>query len=42
VDQYAATVTRWFGVAEGELAGILPNLRNFGGAAYPTDLGFLS
>ena len=31
---------------EGELAGILPNLRNFGAAAgfpgYPTDLGFLA
>jgi uncharacterized protein (DUF1501 family) len=46
VDQYAATLARWFGVAEGELAGILPNLRNFGAAAgyagYPTDLGFLA
>ena len=42
VDQYAATLARWFGVAESELAGILPNLRNFGAAAgYPTDLGFL-
>lgn len=46
VDQYAATLARWFGVADGELAGILPNLRNFGAAAgypaYPTDLGFLA
>ena len=41
VDQYAATLARWFGVADGELAGILPNLRNFGGAGYPTNLGFL-
>jgi uncharacterized protein (DUF1501 family) len=41
VDQYAATLARWFGVAEGELALILPNLRNFGAAGYPTDLGFL-
>ncbi|MCL4696851.1 MAG: DUF1501 domain-containing protein, partial [Burkholderiaceae bacterium] len=43
VDQYAATLARWFGVADAELAGILPNLRNFGTAAgypaYPTDLG---
>ena len=30
VDQYAATLARWFGVADGELAGILPNLRRFG------------
>jgi len=46
VDQYAATLARWFGVGQAELAGILPNLRNFGadaGApAYPTNLGFLS
>ncbi|WP_363800163.1 DUF1501 domain-containing protein [Lysobacter firmicutimachus] len=37
VDQYAATLARWFGVEEGDLDAILPNLRNF-----PTrDLGFL-
>jgi len=46
VDQYAATLARWFGVAETELVGILPNLRNFGvgaGApAYPVDLGFMA
>ncbi len=44
-DQFAATLGRWFGVEEGELARILPNLRNFGKSAgrldYPTDLGFL-
>ncbi|MFO1296743.1 MAG: hypothetical protein U1F25_09865 [Rubrivivax sp.] len=44
MDQYAATLARWFGVAEAELAGILPNLGHFGAAggypAYPTDLGF--
>ena len=46
VDQYAATLARWFGVGPTELAGILPNLRNFGAAAgfagYPTDLGFMA
>jgi len=46
VDQYAATLARWFGVTEGELDGILPNLRQFGVAAgwpaYPTDLGFMA
>ena len=44
-DQFAATLGLWFGVEEGELAQILPNLRNFGKSAgrldYPTDLGFL-
>ena len=46
VDQYAATLAKWFGVTDGELAGILPNLSHFGTAAgrpdYPTDLGFMS
>jgi uncharacterized protein (DUF1501 family) len=46
VDQYAATMATWFGVADGELAGILPNLRHFGAAAgrpdYPTNLGFMA
>jgi hypothetical protein len=46
VDQYAATLAKWFGVTDGELAGILPNLKHFGAAAgrpdYPTNLGFMS
>ena len=46
VDQYAATLAKWFGVADGELAGILPNLRHFGAAAgrpdYPVNLGFMA
>ncbi len=46
VDQYAATLARWFGVADSELDGILPNLRHFGAAAgrpdYPADLGFMA
>ena len=45
VDQYAATLARWFGVSNTELTGILPNLARFGVAAgrsdYPTDLGFM-
>jgi len=37
VDQYAATLGRWFGVSDTSLATVLPNIGNF-----PTrDLGFL-
>ena len=42
VDQYAATLARWFGVADSELAGILPNLANFGQPAYPRNMGFMA
>ena len=41
VDQYAATLARWFGVADAELPGILPNIGHFGGAGYPVNLGFM-
>jgi uncharacterized protein (DUF1501 family) len=36
-DQYAATLARWFGVADGDLAKIAPSLGNF----TDRDLGFL-
>lgn len=43
VDQYAATLARWFGVTDAdELAGILPNIAHFGGAGYPVNLGFMA
>lgn len=42
VDQYAATLAKWFGVADSELAGILPNIGHFGGAGYPLNLGFMA
>ncbi|PJI99545.1 uncharacterized protein (DUF1501 family) [Acidovorax sp. 69] len=45
VDQYAATLAKWFGVADAEMASVLPNITHFGTAAgrpdYPVDLGFL-
>ena len=41
VDQYAATLAKWFGVSSTELPLVLPNLKNFGTPSYPTDLGFL-
>ena len=46
VDQYAATLANWFGVADSELAGVLPNISHFGAAAgradYPVNLGFMA
>jgi uncharacterized protein (DUF1501 family) len=46
VDQYAATLARWFGVSEAEMPNVVPNLRRFGAASgrpdYPTDLGFMA
>ena len=42
VDQYAATMAKWFGVNPGaEMATVLPNIGNFGGA-YPVHLGFMA
>lgn len=41
VHQYSATLARWFGVADTEMDGVLPNLKNFNSAAYPRYLGFL-
>lgn len=45
VDQYAATLAKWFGVTDAEMPGVLPKIVNFGTAAsrpdYPTDLGFM-
>ncbi len=46
VDQYAATLAKWFGVADSEMGALLPNLKNFGVAAgrpdYPANLGFMA
>ncbi|WP_394755573.1 DUF1501 domain-containing protein [Rhodoferax sp.] len=44
VDQYAATLAKWFGVEASEMSGVLPNINRFGVAGgrpdYPIDLGF--
>ncbi len=53
VDQYGATLGKWFGLGDAQLREILPNLKNFGGSLtatdaggsntydYPTDVGFM-
>ena len=45
VDQYAATLAKWFGVSQAEMSGVLPNIGRFGVQGgrpdYPIDLGFL-
>ena len=38
VEQYGATLARWFGVSDAALAGVFPNLTRFPS----NDLGFLS
>lgn len=50
VDQYGATLGKWFGLSEAQVSEILPNLKNFGGGdltvagtqvSYPKDVGFM-
>jgi uncharacterized protein (DUF1501 family) len=48
VDQYAATLGKWFGVPADQLGLIMPNLANFtgqstpSGLVYPPDVGFMA
>jgi uncharacterized protein (DUF1501 family) len=48
VDQYAATLAKWFGVTITEMPTVLPKIVNFGNLAsparldYPVDLGFMA
>jgi uncharacterized protein (DUF1501 family) len=38
VDEYAGTLARWFGLSDGQIRQILPNVGNFGSSPY---LGFM-
>jgi len=38
LEQYAATLAKWFGLSDGDIDTVFPNLRNFG----ERDLGFMS
>lgn len=38
LEQYAATLAKWFGLSDGDIDAVFPNLRNFG----ERDLGFMS
>jgi uncharacterized protein (DUF1501 family) len=46
VDQYAATLARWFGLSDADLVRTLPQLANFGDLGgrpdYPINLGFMA
>ncbi len=42
VDQFAATMAKWFGVSGTEMTSVVPNIGSFGGSGYPIDLGFLA
>ncbi len=46
VDQYAATLAKWFGVTDAEMPQVLANINNFGTPAgradYPWDMGFMA
>jgi len=39
VDQYAATLARWFGVGNGDMATVLPNIGNYNQSSW--NIGFL-
>lgn len=41
VDQYSATLGRWFGLSDQRLLDVFPNLATFPNDSYPHDLGFL-
>ena len=41
VDQYAATLASWFGVAASDLPTVVPSIPNYAGSALGTNIGFV-
>ena len=41
VDQYAATLASWFGVAASDLPTVVPSITNYAGSALGTNIGFV-
>ena len=41
VDQYAATLANWFGVAASDLPTVVPNITNYAGSPLGTNVGFV-
>jgi uncharacterized protein (DUF1501 family) len=41
VDQYSATLAKWFGVDTTNMAAVFPNLSRFGGTQYGSNIGFM-
>ena len=41
VDQYAATLAGWFGVAASDLSTVVPNISNYIGSPLGTNVGFI-
>ncbi len=41
VDQYSATLAKWFGVDGGGISSVFPNLSRFAGTPYGSDIGFM-
>jgi uncharacterized protein (DUF1501 family) len=39
VDQFGATLARWFGVGDGQMSTVLPNIANYNPSSW--NLGFL-
>lgn len=41
VDQYAATLASWFGVAASDLPLVVPDIGNYAGSALGANIGFV-